>query len=73
MWKAMSELIDETVSELEALCKEYPHSLPGDWFDTDELHERVRIRIREREIIAECAKFFKNHPEELDKWAEYEK
>lgn len=73
MWKAMSELIDETVSELDELCKEYPHTQVGDWFETDTLHERVAIRKREREVIAECARFFKNHPKELDKWAEYKK
>lgn len=73
-WKAMSELVDETVSELDALCKEYPYSQTGDWFETETLHERVAIRNRERKVIAECAKLFKKHPEELERWANlYEK
>ena len=48
-------------------------SNPWDWFNNNELHERFRIRLREREVIAECARLFKNHPELLDRWAEYKK
>lgn len=69
MWKAMSDLVDETVSELEVLCKEFPYSEPWMWFDTDDLHNRERIRQQESRIIAECARYFKAHPEHLDRWA----
>lgn len=69
IWSAMSDLVDETVSELDALCKEFPYSEPWLWFDTDELHSRARIRERERRIIAECARYFKEHPEYLDRWS----
>lgn len=73
IWEAMSKLVDETVSELDALCKEFPYSEPCDWFETEELHKRVRIRRREREVIATCARFFVKHPEMLDRWAEYKR
>lgn len=57
MWKAMSKLVDIVVSELEVACSEYPYSSIGEWFDNDE-----------RRIIAECARYFKAHPDQLERW-----
>lgn len=69
MWNAMSELVDTVVSELEVACDEYPYSSVGEWFDNDEFHARVRIRKSERRIIAECARYFKAHPDQLERWS----
>ena len=73
VWNSMSDLVDETVSELEVLCKQYPCSSFADFFDTDELHDRVAIRESEKVVIAECARYFKAHPKELERWANYKK
>ena len=73
MWTSMTGLVDETVSELIELCKQYPYNTFDDFFDSEELHTRVAIRCAERNVIASCARYFKDHPEMIEKWANYKK
>ena len=73
MWESLSDLVDETVSELGVLCDKYPHSNFGDFFDSEELHKRESIRKAERKAIARIARHFKKYPEQLDRWAELNK
>lgn len=69
MWKRLRNLVDTTVSELVELCKEYPYDDFDDFFDTDTLNDRAEIRKAERRVIAECARYFKDDPDKLEKWS----
>ena len=68
-WKAMRELVDETISEIDHICQEYPYSEIGEWFGNDEFHARTIIKHRERKIFAEMARYFKAHPDQLERWS----
>lgn len=68
-WNAMRDLVNETISEIDHICQEYPYSDMDDWLDNDEFHARTSIKHREHMIFAEMARYFKEHPDRLEKWA----
>lgn len=71
MWTALTSLVNTTISELEVFMKRYPFTPDFTaWHDVDEFTRCPEIMNEKHKVVAECARYFKEHPEQLDRWAE---
>ena len=70
MWNALTDIVETTISELGVFMKKYPYTMSfEDWFGVDEFNESPEIRKAEHKAIAECARYFKAHPDQLERWS----